>query len=135
MSVRLRFKLSAAVSSSIAEENDLGKVATEVCTDDLNEGGAWKTTVAAGAVAQALPLDSISSAKFLSIKVASKDPTLVMKQVDLILNGTLTLPLLPVGSSKEALFLISSAGITSLAVTNNASGAVEVDFIIAVGGD
>jgi hypothetical protein len=135
MAVRLRYKMYAAVSSSSAEENDLGKVQSEVCVDDLNEGGAWKTTVVAAAVAVSLPLDSIASAKFLAVKVSPKDPTQTMTQVDLILNGATTLQLFPAGAAKEAHFIVSSAGITSLAVTNNQAGAVAVDVVIAVAGD
>ena len=135
MSVRLRFKLYAAVSSTSAEENDLGKVLGEVCDDSQSEGGAWKTTVAAAAVNVALPLDSIASAKFLAVKATPKDPTQTMTQVDIILNGTITIPLFPIGTSKEALFMVSSAGITSLAVTNNQPSAVPVDLVIVVGGD
>lgn len=135
MSVRLRYKISVAVSSTPAEENDLGNVKYEVVADSTNEGGVWKTTVA-NAVTATLPLDSITSAKFLLLRITSKDPTLEMAPVTITLNGTITLPPIgPVGDMKEAIFMISTTGITSLSVANTDPSAVTVDIVVGTAGD
>jgi hypothetical protein len=134
MSVRLRYKVTAAVSSTSAEENDLGNLKSEIVDDTSNEGGAWKTTLAPAAT-EVINLDNIASAKFLALKFVSKDPTLVMTAVNLILNGGSALSVFPVGAAKEAHFLISTTSITSLSLANTATGAVTVDVTICVVGD
>lgn len=134
MSVRLRYKVTAAVSSSSAEENDLGNSKFEIVDDTPSEGGSWKTTVAP-ATTDVIDLDNIASAKFLSLRFAPKDPTLTLTAVGVILNGGPALQVQPLGAAKEAHFLISSAGITSLSLANTAVGAVAVDVTICVAGD
>lgn len=136
MSVRLRYKLSVAVSSTNAEDNDLGNTKFEVVADDNNEGGVWKTTVAAAATVT-LNLDNITSAKFLFMRFTPKDPTLKMTALVLTLNGTIVLPpIYPVGSTQdEAIFMISTSGISSVQIANTDASAVAVDIIIGTSGD
>jgi hypothetical protein len=136
MSIRLRYKLSVAVSSSQAEENDLGNTKYEVVSDSANEGGVWKTTVAAAATVT-LNLDNIASAKFLMLRFTPKDPTLVMTALVLTLNGTIVLPPInPVGAAQdEAIFMISTSGITAVQIANTDVAAVAVDVIVGVAGD
>lgn len=136
MSVRLRYKLSVAVSSSLAEENDLGNTKFEVVSDDSDEGGVWKTTVAA-ATTVVLNLDNITSAKFLMMRFTPKDPTQVMTPVVLTLNGTIVLPpITSVGSTQdEAIFMISTSGITAVQVANTDVASVPLDIIIGTSGD
>lgn len=136
MSIRLRYKLSVAVSSTNAEENDLGNTKFEVVSDSVNEGGVWKTTVAAAATVT-LNLDNITSAKFLMMRFTPKDPTQTMTALVLTLNGTIVLPpIYPVGSTQdEAVFMISTSGITAVQVANTDTASVPVDIIVGVAGD
>jgi hypothetical protein len=134
MSVRLRYKLTAAVSSTTAEENDLGNAKFEVVTDSNNEGGIWKTTVAAGAT-DTIELDNITTAKFLMLRFTPTDPTQTMTQVSVTLNGTATLPVYPAPNSKEAVLVVTSSGITSLSVANTDPSSVKLDVIVGVVGD
>lgn len=134
MSVRLRYHIEASVSSSTADTKDLGNVCLDVLSDAPNEGGIWKTRVAAGDTVT-LPLDSISEAVFLLLRIVSADPTLTLTPVDVTLNGTATLSLAPVGTSKESNLLVSSAGLTSLQIANTAVGSVAIDIVIGTAGD
>lgn len=134
MSVRIRIKQSTGISASSAEDQDLGKLAYEVYTDDMSEGGSWKTTVAAGAT-QTIHLDDITSAKFLSMRFTSKDPTLPMTQVLVTINGTIAIPVFQAPGTKEAYLTLTSPGITALVVANTEVGAVDLDLTIAVAGD
>lgn len=135
MSVRLRYKMYVAVSSSQAEENDLGNSKFEVVTDSANEGGVWKTTVAA-LTTMTLNLDDIATAKMLMLRFAPTDPTQVMTAVTLTLNGTAVLPpVYPVPGSQEAVFLLSTSGITSVQVANTDPASVKLDIIVGVVGD
>lgn len=134
MTVRLRYKMYAAVSSSSAEENDLGNAKFEVVTDANNEGGIWKTTIAAGAT-ETIDLDNITTAKFLMLRFTPNDPTQLMTAVSVTLNGTAVLPVYPTPDAKEALLVLTSSGITSLTVANTDPSAVKLDIIVGVVGD
>lgn len=134
MAVRLRYHIEASVSSSTADCKDLGNVCVDALSDAPNEGGIWKTRVAANATVT-LPLDSITAATFLMLRIVSADPTLTLTPVSITLNGTATLTLAPVGTTKESNFLITSDGLTSLQVANTATGAVAIDIIIGTAGD
>ena len=135
MAVRLRYKISVACSSSNAEENDLGNTKYEVVSDANSEGGVWKTTIAAAATVT-LNLDNITSAKFLMMRFTPKDPTQTMAALVLTLNGTIILPpIYPVGDQDEAIFMISTSGITAVQLANTDVAAVPVDIIIATAGD
>ena len=134
MAVRLNYHIEASVSSSTADCKDLGNVCVSCVSDSCNEGGIWKTRVSAGA-SPTLPLDSISAAKFLMLRIVAADPTQTLTPVAVTLNGTATLSLAPVGTLREANFLMTSDGLTSLQVANTATGAVDIDVIIGTAGD
>jgi hypothetical protein len=134
MSIRLRYKVSVAVSSSQAEENDLGDVNYEVVTDSPNEGGAWKTTLAA-ATTMTLNLDDITTAKFLMLRMTPKDPTQVMTAVGLTINGVALPALYPIGDMNESIFMMTTSGITAVVLANTDPSAVPVDVIVGVAGD
>lgn len=134
MSVRLRYKLSIAVSSTTAELNDLGNVEFEVVSDDNADGGAWKTSCPANATT-AINLDGITTGTFLSLRFTTTDPTQTLTQVLVTINGTATLPVFPTGlDAKEALFVITSTGVTSVSVANLDPASVPLDCIVALCG-
>ncbi len=134
MTVRLRYKMEVSVSSTSAEDKDLGNVKVDVCADDTSEGGCWKTTVAAAAT-ETLDLDNIASATFLALRIAPKDPTQTMTAVTVTINGGAAFALLPVGAAKEAHLMLSSTGITSVTVANTQPSAVALDVTVSVAGD
>lgn len=135
MAVRVRYKLTLACSSSNAEENDLGNAKFEVVSDALSEGGVWKTTVNANATL-ALNLDNIASAKLLMLRFTPKDPTQVMTPVVMTLNGSIILPAIqPIGDMDEAIFMLSSAGLTSVSIANTDVASVPLDIIVGAAGD
>lgn len=134
MPIRLRYKVSVAVSSTNAEANDLGNTDFEVVTDDPDDGGVWKTKLAGGAT-RTLNLDDITSAKFLMLRMTPTDPTQQMTPVQLTLNSaTPALTLAPVGDMDETLFLITTSAITSVTVSNTDPAAVAIDIIIGTAG-
>lgn len=134
MAIRLRYRVETSVSSSPADLKDLGNVCMDVMTDAPSEGGVWKTRILHGATVT-LPLDSISSAVFLMLRVVASDPTETLTPVNVTLNGTATLSLAPVSGAKEANFLMSAESLTSLQISNTATGAVDVDVTIGTAGD
>lgn len=135
MSVRIRYRVEVVISSSSAEEKDLGNLKYEVVNDEQNEGGTWKTTLAAAAVNTQLQLGNVASAKFVMIRTASKDPTLSPVPVFVRLNSPSgeQIEVTPVGAAKEGIQVLTSGGITALYASN--PGSVAMDVIVAAAGD
>jgi hypothetical protein len=135
MAVRVRYKLEQAVSSTSAEERDLGNNKFEVVCDSQNEGGVWKTVVPAGAVDQPIPLQNVSVARYLALRTTAKDPTLSPVALNFRLNSITgeQIAVAPLPSTKEGLLVMSIASLTALYVSN--PGAVDMDVIVGVVGD
>lgn len=135
MAIRVRYKLTVTVSSSSSEEKDLGNNTYEVVNDEQSEGGTWKTTVAANATDVQIQLGNVAAGQFLVVRTVSKDPTIAPSAVTLKLNGTGSEPITvdPIGSSKEGLFVLTTAGLASLHVSN--PSAVVMDVIVSAAGD
>jgi hypothetical protein len=132
MPVRVRYKIEASVSSDSNEARDLGNVAFEVLTDDLENGGTWKTKLPASTITPTqFPLDSIASAAVLIIRTNSKDPNEEPVAISLILNSPSNTPIVisPMPNAKEGHMLISTAGITALYLVNSGGADMEVSIL------
>lgn len=134
MAIRLRYHIEASVSSSPADCKDLGNACFNVVSDAPSEGGIWKTRVLKNTTVT-LPLDSITEAVFLMLRIVASDPTETLTPVRITLNGDATLSVAPVPGTKEANFLMSAEALTELIVSNTANNAVDVDIIIGTSGD
>jgi len=133
MPVRVRYKITVSVSSTSAEEKDLGNAAFEIISDDLGEGGSRKTTVAASTTDFPLDIGNIADAKMIIIRTNAKDPTEDTYAIDLKKNGTggeIT-TIQPLGTSKEGHLLMSTTGVTALYATNSSSVDMEVTVFAA----
>ncbi len=135
MAIRVRYKLTVTISSSNSEEKDLGNNTYEVVNDEQNEGGTWKTTVAAAASDVQVQLGNVAAGQFLVVRTIAKDPTLTPGAVSLKLNGTGSDPIVvdPMGASKEGLFVLTTTNLTSLHVSN--PGSVVMEVIVSAAGD
>ena len=135
MAVRIRYKMEVAVSSTTAEEKDLGNVKYEVATDDHGEGGTRKTFLPSGATDVSLDMGNVADAKFVALRSNARDPTEPPGQIDLKLNNTGAVPLaiVPLGSESEGHFLLSTTGLTGLFASN--PGTVDMEIILTLGGD
>jgi hypothetical protein len=136
MTVRIRYRVENAISSSSAEEKDLGDTKFEVVNDDQGEGGIQRFKLAAGATDTLVCIDNIASVKFLAIRTAPRDPNNALPEVKIRLNSITgeEIRICPLGTLKEANFLITTCGITSLYMTNTSS-TVDVDVTLAAAGD
>ena len=136
MAVRVRYKIEVSVSSTSAEEKDLGNGKFEVVVDSQNEGGSWKTTLAAGATDVQIQLPNVASAKFILVRVNPKNPNDVAANVTLRKNNILweAMVLAPLSTSKEAYWLTTTDSLTSLYATNG-SGSVVMEISVFVAGD
>lgn len=134
MSVRLRYKIDVAVSSTEAEDRDLGNGSYEVVNDYEGEGGSWKTNLASGVTDEQIVLPNIADAKFLMVRITPKDPNADPAQVDLKLNdvGNTAIPVVA-RANKEGHFLLSTTGLTALYASNG--GSVDMSLTVFAAGD
>jgi len=135
MSVRVRYGLSAAISSSSSESKDLGNGTFEVVDDTQGEGGSRKVTLVASVVDAPIAFCDVVNVKFLLIRITPKDPNNDCHEVKIRLNGIGAdeISIKPLGTSKEGYFLITTTGLVSLHATN--TGATDMSLTLFVAGD
>ena len=135
MSVRIRYQIEASVSSTSAEEKDLGNVAYEVVDDDSGEGGVRKTLLAAGATDVSVMLTEISAARFVLIKTNTKTSTDTLTAITIKKNaiGGEAITVEPLPGATSAHLLMSTSGITDLFATN--AGTVDIEITVMAVGD
>lgn len=135
MSVRVRYRLEIAISSTSAEEKDLANSVFEVVTDELGEGGVRKFTIAASSTDVAINLGNVTTTTFLAIRTNTKDPTEDPVTISVKRNGTgnEAIAIAPLADTKEGHLLISTAGLTSLHATN--VGSVDMELSLFSAGD
>lgn len=134
MSVRVRYAVNAAVSSSVAEERDLGNVRLEAVTDAEIKGGTWKTRLLASQTDVQLHLDNITTAQLLIIRTVAADPNQTPQGITIKRNGIGNEAILikPLADTKEGLFMISTDNLTSIYASNTSS--VDMDLILICAG-
>lgn len=134
MAVRVRYKLETTVSSTSAEERDLGNVKWEVVTDEEAKGGTWKTLLPAGSTDVQLRIDNITTIQLLIIRTNPKNPNDAPSAISIKRNGAGNEAILikPIGSSTEGHFLISTDSLTSIFATN--SGSTDMELTICATG-
>lgn len=134
MSVRVRYAVAASVSSTSAEEKDLGNVKFEVVTDAETKGGSWKTVLLASAADVQLHLDTITTVQLLVIRTNAVDPNESPVGITIKRNSTggETILIKPVGDAKEGIMILSTDGLTSLYASN--PGSVDMNLTITAVG-
>ena len=132
--VRLRFKVEVAVSSTTAEDRDLGNISAELVCDSQGEGGSWKTKVVAGASDVQIQLPNVASATFLFLKTTavSANDTPVSLTFKRETVGGEAFVVAPLSSTREG-FWLATSGLTALYCSN--AGAVDMEVIVFTAGD
>jgi hypothetical protein len=135
MSVRIRYRIEASVSSTSAEEKDLGNVVYEVVNDESGDGGVRKTLLAGGATDVSIKLNQVTTAKFVLIRTNAKDPTDTLGPIDIKKNaiGGEVTTIEPLPGATEAHMLLVTSGITDLFATN--SGSIDTEVTVMAVGD
>lgn len=135
MGVRLRYSITASISSTSAEEKDLGNLTCEVVDDDNGEGGVRKTLLAAGAVDVPIKMAEIAAARFVFIRTNTRDPTRTLTVINVKKNGVggEIIAIDPLDGATEAHLLMVSSGITALYASN--PGTVDVEVTVMCVGD
>jgi len=135
MPVRVRYRLDASVSSSTAEDRDLGNKRYEVVSDGLGEGGTWKTRLVAATVDLEVVLPDVADAKLLVVATNALDPNQTAGTVSLKRNSNTAeeIDIVPLSGTRTGHLLLTTTGITSIYLSN--PGTVVMEVILVVAGD
>lgn len=133
MSVRVRYIVQAAVSSTSAEERDLGNVNWQIVTDAEAKGGTWKTKLVAGASNVQLQIDNISTIQLIIIRVLPTDTNNPPGYINLTKNSPSgeVIKVSPLGDAQEAHLLLSTDSVTSLYASNPGTYDLDVTLVAA----
>jgi len=133
--IRIRYKIEAIVSSTTAEDKDLGNQKYEVVTDDLGEGGARKTFLPSAASDVSLDLGNVADAKLIILRTNARDPTEAPSEIRIKINGTGNeeRPIVPLSGTSEGHYVTSTTGVTAIFASN--PGTVDMEITLVVAGD
>lgn len=137
MTIRVRYRIELAISSTDAEERDLGDVKIEVVDDTQGDGGVRKFKIPAGTTDFAISMGDISTATVVFLKTQPVDPNNTLPEVRIRKTappGGEEISINPLGTSKEAHFLLITAGVSEIYVTNT-SASVDVYLTVGLAGD
>lgn len=133
MTIRVRYRIELAVSSTDAEERDLGDVKIEVVDDTQGDGGVRKFKIPAGTTDLSISMGDITTARVVFLKTQPVDPNNVLPEVrirKLAPPGGEQILINPLGTAKEAHLLLITTGVSAIYVTNTSS---TVDVYLTVG--
>lgn len=134
MGVRLRYRIEASVSSTTAENRDLGNVVFDTVHDDSGEGGSRKTTVASGVTDAPLAMAELAAARFVLVKTNAKKSTDTPGIIEIKKNATSgeVIEVVPLSDASEGHLLLSTQNISALYASNPGSVDMEVT-VVSVG--
>jgi hypothetical protein len=135
MTIRLRYKLELGVSSSSAEDKDLGNHYWEAVTDALGDGGSRKTKLAAGASDVALTMGGVADAKFIAIKTNAVDANDTPGTINITKDDPANevIAVVPMSTTKQGFLGMTTTGVTALYASN--PGTVDMEITVIVAGD
>jgi hypothetical protein len=135
MSVRIRYRLEASVSSTSNEEKDLGNVQYETVSDTLGEGGSRKNVLAPGATDVEITTREIASKGFLLVRTNARLATDTPSNIEIKKNGVggEIIDVVPIGSTREGFLLLTTSGVTALYASN--PGTVDMEVTVVAAGD
>lgn len=135
MPVRVRVGTAVSISSTSAEERDLGNKNYEVLSDSLGEGGTWKTKILAATSDVEVSLRDVADASLLAISTNAVNSNQTAGSITLKRNtvGNEEIEIVPLAGTARGLFLITTTGLTAIFVSN--AGTVDMEITLTVAGD
>jgi hypothetical protein len=132
--MRFRYALTVAISSTSAEERDLGNNQAEVVVDTIAEGGTQEFTVPASTTNAPVQHPQLAAGKFVYLRTRAVDPNATPVEITVKKNSTSgeAWNITPL-DGKEGHFLISTSGLTALYLSN--PGLVAMKVTVAACGD
>jgi hypothetical protein len=131
--MRLRMALDYALSSTSAEEEDLGKGRFFIRTDGMNEGGSLQTVVPDAATDLETIIAHIADISFLIVRTLPVDKNSDGLALTIKLNSDAgeAIVIDPVPGLREGFFMLSTTGLTKVYFTNASGGDIQVRLIVA----
>ncbi len=126
MAIRVTFDIDLALSESRSGSKELGIAPWAGTNDQLDDGGAWRRRISAGATNVAIDINGLANGRLVAVKT-SQPITLKRNSVDD--TGWVIRPL-GTGAT-DGIFICTTDGVTTLYVTNAGSEAAEVTFMVA----
>ena len=135
MAVRVNLDMTFSVSSTTADEKDLGNLKNALTSTAMGEGGSRKITLAAGVSDQEIELTNISTVRLLFVKVAPKAENDPGQAVTIKRNtvGGEAIEIKPFDDKKIGYFLLTTDSLTALFASN--AGVIDVELTIMTAGD
>lgn len=122
MPLRVQNKLVSFISSTTAEERDIGNIEPRSfeISDTLNEGSTRRYRVADGATNQTIDLAGLTSAQYILIKSS--------RAVTIRINATDSIPIGIIDGFSYGYLLLSAGdgSVTSMDVSNSSGGTAQV---------
>ena len=135
MSVRTRYRVEASVSSTTAEEKDLGNLKMEQACDSQADGGSRKNVIVAAATDVDVTPRQLATTRMLVIRTAAKNPNDTPATINLKKNSALgeVWAIVPLSGTREGYFVTTTDSVTALYVSN--PGAVDMEVTVMAAGD
>jgi len=133
MTVRARYRVEASVSSTTAEEKDLGNLKMEQVSDGSAEGGTRKNVIAAGAVDVNVTPSQVALATLLVVRTSAVSPNDTPGTIQLKKNSTggEAWSIIPMPGAKEGHFVTTTGSVSAIFVSNPGTVAMEVTVMAA----
>ena len=135
MSVRTRYRVEASVSSTTAEEKDLGNLKMEQACDSQADGGSRKNVIVAAATDVDVTPRQLATTRMLVIRTAAKNPNDAPGTISLKKNSTggEAWSIVPLSGTREGYFVTTTDSVTALYVSN--LGSVDMEVTVMAAGD
>lgn len=135
MAVKLTLTTDLSISSTTADEKDLGNIHKFFTSNAMGEGGSRKILVPGGTTDASIGLCDIATARFLMIITNPKNENDPSQEISIKRNsvGAEAILIKPFDDIKIGFFALTTDSLTDLFVTN--PGSVDVELTIAVAGD
>lgn len=135
MSVRTRYRIEASVSSTTAEEKDLGNLKMEQACDSQADGGSRKNVIVVAATDVDVTPRQLATTRMLVIRTAAKNPNDTPATINLKKNSALgeVWAIVPLSGTREGYFVTTTDSVTALYVSN--PGTVDMEVTVMAAGD
>lgn len=132
--MRLRYLQNCALSTTAADEKDLGNSMADTIVDTLGDGGTLRFRIPANTTNVNVQHPQVTTAGYVYLRAVAADPTLAPVELTVKRNGTGgdAWPLTPL-DGKQAHMQMSTSGLTALYVSN--PGVVDMMVTVAMAGD
>jgi hypothetical protein len=132
MAILASLSICAGISSTSAENRDLGHLERSDKFSTFEEGGSIMDLIPAGAVDVPLSLGGLSSCAVLVLITSPKDQNLAGSTLQLKRNliGAEATPITPIGNRKQGYYVLSTESLTAVFLSNPGTTDMRVQYAV-----